>query len=159
MGYNVIQQNKSPVFHSMKQPLKYNEIQLPNEEHNYCLVDNRKVDYYVNQREYAIPKLEKILNNANDEKEIIESLYIVDQLIDNKVQGADKMYPTISRFNDSESPNVQTFLAGIYRKTHPPDAFGPLMSMLIKNTMSPPQTPKYFDPNEEIGGAILSYLA
>ena len=71
----------------------------------------------------------------------------------------DKMYPTFSRFNQTKSPNVQTYLAGIYRKTQVPDAFGPLVCMLIQNSINPPKTPQYFDPNEEIGGAILSYLA
>ena len=84
---------------------------------------------------------------------------IVDRMIDNGVKGVDKMYPTLSRFNDKKSPNVQTFLAGIYRKTQVPDAFGPLVTMLIQNSINPPKTPQYFNPNEEIGGAILSYLA
>ena len=86
-------------------------------------------------------------------------MYIVDQMIDSGVKGVDKMYPTFSRFNQTKSPNVQTYLAGIYRKTQVPDAFGPLVCMLIQNSINPPKTPQYFDPNEEIGGAILSYLA
>ena len=69
------------------------------------------------------------------------------------------MYPTLARFNQTKSPNVQTYLAGIYRKTQVPDAFGPLVCMLIQNSVNPPKPPQYFDPNEEIGGAILSYLA
>ena len=47
-------------------------------------------------------------------------------------------------------------LAGIYRKTLVPDAFGPLMTMFLNNSQHPVQTP--FDPNEEVGGAILEYL-
>lgn len=66
------------------------------------------------------------------------------------------MYPVLARFNNTTSPNIQTFLAGIYRKIQVPDAFGPLVKMLIQNSMRP-QTAN-FDPNEEIGGAILSYL-
>ena len=68
------------------------------------------------------------------------------------------MYPALSRFNDTKSPNIQTFLAGIYRKTQVPDAFGPLVKMLVQNSINPTPNP-YFDPNEEIGGAILSYLS
>ena len=64
---------------------------------------------------------------------------------------------SFARFNNTDSPNIQTFLAGIYRKTQVPDAFGPLVVMLVQNAKNPPKT--YFDPNEEIGGAILSYLA
>ena len=68
------------------------------------------------------------------------------------------MYPTLSRFNETKSPNIQTFLAGIYRKTQVPDAFGPLVKMLIQNSLNP-QPNDIFDPNEEIGGAILSYVS
>lgn len=57
----------------------------------------------------------------------------------------------ISKYSD--------FLAGIYRKIQVPDAFGPLVNMLIKNSIDPPNPNQTFDPNEEIGGAILSYLS
>ena len=132
---------------------------MPNENRNYILVDENKVDFYLKQREKALPQLENILQKSNSEEEITETLYIVDQMIDRGVEGVDKMYPTLAKFNDTKSPNVQTFLAGIYRKTQVPDAFGPLITMLIQNSINPPQKPQYFNPNEEIGGAILSYLA
>ena len=90
-------------------------------------------------------------------KEIVEGLYIVDCLIENGTKGVDKLYPTLSRFNQSESPNVQVFLAGIYRKIQVPDAFGPLCSMLIRNSINPNKSVN-FDPNEEVGGAILEYI-
>ena len=159
MNYNVINKNKSAVFHSFSQMPITRETELPNERHNYTLVDKKRIDYYVNRGEYSIPILKERLSTSNDEREITESLYIVDQLIDNKVKGSDKMYPTLSRLNNTRSGNIQTFLAGIYRKTHPPDAFGPLVSMLIKNSIETTKTSKSFDANEEIGGAILSYLA
>lgn len=148
----------STTFQSMKAQ-NFKPIELPNENRNYCVVDKNKVDFYLKQREAGLPALEKTLQKSNDEKEVTEALYIVDQMIDNGVKGVDKMYPTLSRFNDTKSPNVQTFLAGIYRKTQVPDAFGPLVTMLIQNSINPPTTPQYFNPNEEIGGAILSYLA
>ena len=142
----------------MKQP-SYRPIELPNENRNYSVVDKNKVDFYLNQREKGLPQLENILRSSNDEKTVTETLYIVDRMIDNGVEGVDKIYPALSRFNDTKSPNIQTFLAGIYRKTQVPDAFGPLCKMLIQNSINPPKTPQFFDPNEEIGGAILSYLA
>ena len=80
-------------------------------------------------------------------------------MLDNGVKGIDKMYPTFARFNDTKSPNIQTYLAGVYRKTKVPDAFGPLVKMLIKNSISEEKPTANFDPNEEIGGAILDYLA
>ena len=107
----------SPIFRQFKQQQHFKPIELPNENRNYCLVDKNKVDFYVNQREKALPQLENILKKSNDEKEVTETLYIVDQMIDSGVKGVDKMYPTLSRFNDTKSPNIQTFLAGIYRKT------------------------------------------
>lgn len=137
----------------------YKPIQMPNEKRNYVIVDKNKVDFYVNQREKAIPQLENILKTSNDESTVTETLYIVDQMIDNGVKNVDKIYPTLSKFNDTKSPNIQTFLAGIYRKTKIPDAFGPLVTMLIQNSINPPKTKQSFNPNEEIGGAILSYLA
>lgn len=138
---------------------QYRQIQMPDQNRQYVIVDKNKVNFYINQKENAILELEQILQNTNDEKEVTETLYIVDQLIDNGVKNIDKMYPTLSKFNNTKSPNIQTFLAGIYRKTQVPDAFGPLVSMLINNSINPPEKPQYFDPNEEIGGAILSYLA
>lgn len=148
----------SAIFQTFKQQ-PYEQIKLPDATRNYSVVDTKKVDFYVNQREKALPQLEKILQKSNDEKEVTETLYIIDRMIDNGIKGVDKMYPALSRFNNSKSPNVQTFLAGIYRKTQVPDAFGPLVCMLIQNSINPPTAPQYFDPNEEIGGAILSYLA
>lgn len=132
---------------------------IPNTDRNYCLFNQARVNYYVNQREKALPELENVLKTSKDEKEVVETLYIVDKMIDSGVKGVDKMYPTLSKHNDTNSPNVQTFLAGIYRKTKVPDAFGPLCSMLIRNSINPPDKSCGFDPNEEIGGAILDYLA
>ena len=98
----------------------------------------------------------EILTYSNNETQIVETLHIVNSMLDDGVKGIDKMYPVFARFNNTDSPNIQTYLAGIYRKTQVPDGFGPLVKMLIKNSMRP-QTSN-FDPNEEIGGAILAYL-
>ena len=134
----------------------YNSIQLPTKDRNYAKFNEIKVMYYISQKERAVPKIEEVLKSSNDEKEVTESLYILNRMLDDGVTGIDKMYPTLSRFNDTESPNIQTFLAGIYRKTKVPDGFGPLINMLIKNSL---KSEKYdFDPNEEIGGAILDYI-
>ena len=133
--------------------------QLPTAERNYCIVDKNEVDYFVKQKEQALPYLNDILQHSNNEAQVTETLYILDRMIDNGTKGIDKMYPTFSRFNNTDSPNIQTFLAGIYRKTQVPDAFGPLVNMLIKNSLKPQNPNQPFDPNEEIGGAILSYMS
>lgn len=141
-------------------------LQLPTCNCNYCTVDWNKLTPIVNQREAALPYIKQSLANSNDEKQILENLYTLDIMLDNGVKGIDKLYPELSRFNDTKSPNIQTFLAGIYRKTQIPDAFGPLVNMLINNSVTEAinnargiNIQKTFDPNEEIGGAIISYLA
>ena len=141
-------------------------LQLPTCQRNYCTVDWNKLTPLVEQGETALPYIKQSLATSNDEKQILENLYTLDIMLDNGVKGIDKLYPELSRFNDTKSPNIQTFLAGIYRKTQIPDAFGPLVSMLINNSVTEAinnvhgiKTQKCFDPNEEIGGAIISYLA
>lgn len=131
---------------------------MPNKNRNYCVADNNKVQFFVNEKERALPYLNDILVHSNNEQQVTETLYILDKMIDAGTKDVDKMYPTLSRFNETKSPSIQTFLAGIYRKTQVPDAFGPLVKMLIQNSLNP-QPNDIFDPNEEIGGAILSYVS
>ena len=133
------------------------QAQMPTAERNYCVFNREEVDFWVRGREHSLPFLNAVLKNTDDEVEVVKTLYILNKMLDEGVSGIDKMYPTFARFNDTKSANIQTFLAGIYRKTQVPDAFGPLVKMLIQNSLrGNPNQP--FDPNEEIGGAILSYL-
>lgn len=132
-------------------------IQYPQKGRNYTLFDKEKVDFLISRKEKALPYLKVILATSDNEKEIVEALYIVDRLIDAGTKGIPAMYPILSRFNNTQSPHIQVFLAGIYRKTQVPDGFGPLVSMLIKNSQGQKQN-QIFDPNEEIGGAILAYI-
>ena len=131
---------------------------MPSKDCNHCEFDGVKVLYYLSKKEEALPLLYDTLSKSNNEGEICETIYIADRMTENGVKGVEKLYPALSRFNDTKSPNIQTYLAGIYRKTKVPDAFGPLVKMLIQNSINPPKTPQLFDPNEEIGGAILDYL-
>ncbi len=137
-----------------------NTVSYPNQTRNYCVFDEKRINPLIEKKEDSLSQIKTILNNSNNEDEILEALYALNLMLDN---GTDKtqiaqLYPQLSKFNNTKSPNIQTFLAGIYRKTKVPDAFGPLCSMLIKNSINPPQN-CHFDPNEEIGGAILDYLA
>lgn len=129
---------------------------LPNEKRNHFEFDFERVERIVNKRESALPEISKFLSKAKNEKEICEGLYVLDRMLEKGVKGVDKLYPVISKFNDTDNPNIQVYLAGIYRKTQVPDAFGPLIKMMLKQTFFP--TGKYFDPTEEIGGAILEYI-
>lgn len=131
---------------------------LPDGKRNYAVFNTPLVDRFVSGREASLDKLKQVLETSNDEKQILETLYVLDRMLDKDVKGIKELYPALARFNNATSPNIQVLLAGIYRKTLVPDAFGPLMSMLIKNTLSPPGEKQFFDPNEEIGGAILEYL-
>lgn len=131
-----------------------NNVQMPTKERNYCIFDEKRINYFLSQKEQALPYLKNVLQNSEDEKEIVEALYVLNRLADDKVKGIPAMYPVLAKFNDSQSSEIQAFLAGVYRKTQVPDAFGPLVKMLIQNSIKPTPTPA----NEEIGGAILEYI-
>ena len=136
-----------------------NTCLLPTPQRNYCIFDKGEVDYFVKQKENSLPYLTDILVHSQNEAQITETLYIIDRMIDNGAKGINRLYPVFARFNNTTSPNIQTYLAGIYRKTQVPDAFGPLVKMLIQNSLNPNNSNQNFDANEEIGGAILSYLS
>ena len=135
-------------------------ISYPNQYRNYCVFDNSRINKIIEKRENSIEDIKKTLANPNSEDDVVENLYALNLLLDEGVepQKIGELYPLLSKYNKTKSPNIQTFLAGIYRKTKVPDAFGPLVSMLIQNSINP-QKDNSFDPNEEIGGAILDYLA
>ena len=131
-------------------------VSYPNQDRNYCLFDRDKVN-----AKKDINVIKTSLENPKSEEDILESLYALNLMLDEDdkfISEAKELYPTLSKYNDTKSPNIQTFLAGIYRKTKVPDAFGPLCVMLIQNAINPHKD-CHFDPNEEIGGAILDYLA
>ena len=135
-------------------------VSYPTSNRNYCIFDEKKVDECVQKGEAVLPDINQVLIHSKNEDEIIECLYIINRLLDSGVnkQKISALYSSLSKYNNSESPNIQTFLAGIYRKTKIPDAFGPLIRMLIQDSINPPKD-SHFDPTEEIGGAILDYLA
>ncbi len=135
----------------------YKKAEMPVKNRPYCIFDQNKVDVFVKNKERALPKLTNMLQNAKTEDEIVEGLYIADRMIDGGTKGiGDLYYKAFSRFNESRSANVQTFLSGVYRKTLNPDAFGPLVKMMCNNFIDPPKS--NFDPNEEVGGAVIEYL-
>lgn len=125
-------------------------VSYPNQYQNYHKFDIT--------RSKSLSEIEKSISEPKSHDELLEDLYILNIMLDKGEKGIEKLYPVLSKYNNTNSPDIQTFLAGIYRKTKVPDAFGPLCAMLIKNAINPPQN-CYFDPNEEIGGAILDYLA
>lgn len=130
-----------------------NCVSYPNQTRNYCLFDENRISQRKN-----LDVIKNSLENPTNEDEVVEDLYILNCMLDEGEEKVADLYPTLSKYNNTKNPNIQTFLAGIYRKTKVPDAFGPLCVMLIQNAINPPQN-CHFDPNEEIGGAILNYLA
>lgn len=121
---------------------------------NFRTFPQLTTDYFVKEGEKSFPAMSANLKSG---KNVVETLYILDRIQEKGTGDAGKLYPELSRYNKTSNPEIQTFLAGIYRKTQVPDAFGPLVTMLIQNALHPPKT--YFDPNEEIGGAIISYFS
>lgn len=132
------------------------KTQLPEGERNCCTFNEPLVTRLVQNHEKSTPLIEKKLLSTKDEKIIAEGLYTFDRMIDAGKFDVQKTYPTLSKLNDTKSPTIQVLLAGIYRKTQIPDAYGPLNKMLIQDSINPPQAS--FDPTEEIGGAILEYI-
>lgn len=128
-------------------------VSYPNQYRNYCIFDEKRISERKN-----LETIRESLKNPKSEDEVVEDLYILNLMLDEGENDVKTLYPVLAEYNQSKSPNIQTFLAGIYRKTKIPDAFGPLVSMLIQNSINPPKNVS-FDPNEEIGGAILEYLA
>ncbi len=144
-------------------------VSYPNQTRNYCTFLPSVYERIKNGEE-ELPAIKASLKNPKSEDEVVEDLFILNCMIDEGVEAnkVAELYPELSRYNGTNSPNIQTFLAGIYRKTKIPDAFGPLVAMLIRNSVNSLTHPnpllqseeiRYFDPNEEIGGAILDYLA
>ena len=119
----------------------------------YAFMDSQKND---------LAEIKNSLNNPASEDEVVADLFILNQMIDKdeevSAEDVKKIYPALSKYNQTKNPNIQTLLAGVYRKIQVPDAFGPLVVMLIQNAINPPKDCG-FDPNEESGGAILDYLA
>ena len=134
-------------------------VSFPNQYQNYCVFDKNVYDR-VKQGENELLAIKDELSNPKDYEQVIEDLFILNLMLDDGMdkQKVSNIYSELSKYNDSKSPNIQTFLAGIYRKTKIPDAFGPLVKMLIQDSINPPKD-AHFDPTEEIGGAILDYLA
>lgn len=130
-------------------------VQLPNHFRNYTQFNERRVNEILKQAEHALPVVDTFLKTAQTEQQICEGLYVLDRMLDKNVKNIDKLYPTLSRFNYTNSPNIQVLLSGIYRKILIPDAYGPLQRMLAQQIYCP--TSPYFDATEEIGGAILEY--
>lgn len=134
-------------------------VAYPTQLQNYCTFST-DVQKKIERGVESLPGIKSALANPKNEEEVIENLYVLNMILDKDIDKnlVKDLYPELSKYNDTKSPNIQTFLAGIYRKIKIPDAFGPLVKMLIQDSINPHENCN-FDPTEEIGGAILDYLA
>ncbi len=134
-------------------------VSFPNQYQNYCTFSDN-VYKRAEAGEKLLPQIKEELKHPKNEEQVVEDLFVLNVMLDSGLEKekVNNIYPELSKYNNTKNPNIQTFLSGIYRKTKIPDAFGPLVSMLIQNSINPPKN-AIFDPNEEIGGAILDYLA
>ena len=124
-------------------------VAYPNQYRNYCTFD-------IKDRK-SMQEIKSSLENPKSEDEVLEDLYMLNLMLDEGNKDVVELYPTLSKYNDTNSPTIHTYLAVIQRKIKVADAFGPLCAMLIRNSINPPKDCP-FDPNEEIGGTILDYL-
>ena len=106
-------------------------VSFPNQNRNYCVFD-------IKERK-TLPEIKASLENPKSEEEVLEDLYVLNIMLDDGNKDIAELYPTLAKYNNTESPNIQTYLAGIYRKIKVPDAFGPLCAMLIRNSINPPK--------------------
>ena len=90
-------------------------VSYPNPARNYCVFDENRI-----QEKKNFEVIKNTLNNPKSNEEILETLYALDLMIND---GADinkinhELYHSLSKYNQTKDPNIQTFLAGIYRKT------------------------------------------
>lgn len=129
---------------------------LPDENFNHSRFDENLAKKIAAYTDSATEPVTDMLQATDDEKKATAGLFLLNRIIDAGAKNVGNTYHIISKFNNSDSPNVQTMLAGIYRKTQVPDGFAPLMTMYLKNAKSPKTNP--FNPDEEICGAMLAYL-
>lgn len=131
-------------------------FKLPDEKYNYSRFDEELAEKISSYKDGATKPVVKLLSQTEDETRVTAGLYLLNRIIDAGAKNAGDYYHVISKFNNSDSANVQTMLAGVYRKTQIPDGFASLMTMYLKNLKN--QKTKPFNPDEEICGAILAYL-
>ena len=111
-------------------------VSYPNLTRNYCVFDENRIK---EKKNFEVIK--NTLNNPKSDEEVLETLCALDLMIDD---GADidrinlELYPALSKYNQTKDPNIQTYLAGIYRKQKCLTHLGPYALCLSK--MQSPHT-------------------
>ena len=61
-------------------PKTYKPCELPTATRPFALFDNDKIDCFVRNKEMAIPRLAKLIDNAKSEEDKTECIFIADQM-------------------------------------------------------------------------------
>ena len=62
------------------------EIELPNEDCNHCNFNKPLIENLLENKEQSIIEIKNVLKKTNDEKQIIEALYTINQMLDNGLE-------------------------------------------------------------------------
>lgn len=118
------------------------------------------VETIVRFREAAVPLLCQFLAGTQNILAMAEGLYTAQRLAEERVSNVGMIYGVTKHWHTQPHPLVQIYLSGFYRKLNAPETLGPLATMLLRNALQPgPPIPPAFDPQEEVGGAILDLIA
>jgi len=92
---------------------------------------------------------------------LVAGLYLAERLIEAGQTPPENLYAIVSPINRHPHPLVQIYLAGLYRHLDAPQAFGPLLGTLMRDTFTPrnPNQPPTWDVAEEVGGTLLQLIA
>lgn len=83
-------------------------VSYPNQYRNYCVINL--------PRRRSIEEIKNSLENPATEAEVIEDLYELNLMLDEGNKDVAELYPTLSKYNNTTSPNVQTFLQEFIEK-------------------------------------------
>ena len=90
--------------------------QMPTQSRNYCVFDKDETDYFVKQKENALPYLTDILKHSNNEGQVTETLYILNRMLDDGTKGIDKLYRYFPDSTIQSPPIFKPILRGFTAK-------------------------------------------
>lgn len=118
----------------------------------------------------TLPALNRFLTQANEVLPLVEGLYLARELkVRNPQLPMNSTYDVVSkRFNETNNPLIQIYLASLYLYLNEWGSVGPLYRMLMRATQAReamlrtgqrPPAPYDLDPTEEIGGVLMGLFA
>jgi hypothetical protein len=112
-------------------------------------------------RDLALPGLQRFLTFTDRVPSLLEGLHVAKKLAEAGVNGVEKLYPAVSRWNGHPDPLIQIHLAHFYRQINEPKTFGPMLSTLLNRALNqyPLQGAPAYNVNEEVGETLLQQIA